>query len=851
MRRLRKDAGEVPLIAIEASPGYGKSTVMRQWMEVRAGQGWRTAWLSLDAADDEPSRFASMLVGVFAALVGKQNIIGSSELVELDAVISEILGHCFAYDRAVLFIDDFHVISNEAIHDAIGRIAMEAPEGLQVVISSRAALPLAMAKARLMGSAVLLQEADLAFDQAEARSMLSGICNREISEEDAERLRSRAGGWVAMLQLAALALDASADPGRFIDEFSGMDVEVSQYLCEVTLDLQSPPVRKLLLASSPLDLFSPELCTALTGQANSRALLAEIEARHLLLIPLDRQRRWFKYHALFREFLEARLEMELPGERERILLTAARWLLQAREPVLAIEHALRGGHFTEAATILSEHVADISLRRGEHATIQRWIALLPPDTLGAYPALKLGLAWALTFRHENEEVERLLASVEAAVPRCLDSGVMTPAQADETLASCHMVRAVAHGAADRHAQAWQTYRSFEQRWPGATMVQRVTIMTASAYSALAMGRVREARRITGEVLGLGVSRDVPYAYGWLCIVRARLAMFDGRVNDVIDEVRRVVDDEYLDLKPGGLVRDLLTICAAEALYEAGWLDEARKAINAAAESVLSHATVEVGEPATRILARLALAFGDEEQALNILHRSMSIAERLRLYRLAELIGCELATTLLRLGRNEGAWQVEQQMDLSRQTPVEFAASLEARQMVRARLMLSRGDGLRAARAAASLWNRLRSTGNVRQQISALCIHAAAQWQMGNADQAQRLVAQARMTAEQSGLRRAIIDEDYLLRSISAVPAQAEGRALVNGMRADPNGTLLSHREGHVLSLMSQGMTNRDIAGALVISEETVKWHMRNITKKLHARNRTHAVQIARQTGLLQ
>ncbi|PWR21041.1 hypothetical protein DKG75_13725 [Zavarzinia compransoris] len=847
LARLASEAAEMQTIVIEAPPGYGKSTMMRQWLELRAEQGWRTAWLSLDTLDDEPARFASLLIGIFPGLCREPVLIGAGELLEIEAVIDRLLTHDFSDRPAVLFIDDFHVIADAAIHRAIGRLAAAAPEGFQLVLSSRIALPVALAKARLAGHVIVLRETDLALDAEETRHLLHNICGRDVDAAQAERLRRRAGGWAAMLQMAGLALGASASPARFVEEFSGTDVEVSRYLCEVTLDLQRPEVRRLLLASSPLDLFSPDLCAALTGLDNARALLAEIEDRHLLLIPLDRQRRWFKYHALFREFLESRLEVDYPGEKRRLLAAAASWFHQAGEVELAVEHALRAGDHERAAAFASDRVTDIALSRGEHATVQRWISNLPGEIIDRYPSLKIGLAWALTFRQRHAEAGRLLDSVETDINAALNLDKITEAQAAETLATCDMIRAIAATASDRHMVSGKLFRAFDRKWGNSGLIEKGSVIIASAYSALVLGRPREARRLSeqaGEIVGLSKS---PYAFGWNCIVQARLALFEGRLNDVTALSCAQLDAGEAAVRPHGFVGSLLSICLAEAHYEANRLEEARQAINDAGESALGHVTVELGESATRVLARLALAAGRNDEAVAVLRRSIGLAQQAGLPRLADLLGGELATCLIRLGRLDLAFQVDQEMGLSLPTTEEFAPSMDMRQLTQARLALARGDAARAMRLVGTLLNRVRSTGWVRLEISALCLAAAAQGQQGDPAESRRLATQARLTAAQAGLRRSVIDEDYLLVPTAAALPEPDF-ALPEGAAPGLHG--LSHREGHVLSLISQGLTNRDIATALVLSEETVKWHMRNITKKLNARNRTHAVQIARQSGLL-
>lgn len=381
-------------------------------------------------------------------------------------------------------------------------------------------------------------------------------------------------------------------------------------------------------------------------------------------------------------------------------------------------------------------------------------------------------------------------------------------------------------------------------------MEQAAIIIANAYTALALGRPREARRLLEQSDDVVIRSRAPYAYGWSSIVKARLALFEGKLSEVVEKSTTALDSQDADIRPVGFVRELISACLAEAHYEANRLEEARQAIDEAGEAALGHVTVELGESASRILARLAIASGQVEEAMSILRRSISLAQQAGLPRLVDLLGGEMATCLIRLGRLEEAFLVDQEMGLSQPTTEEFAASMDMRQLTQARLSLARGDVGRASRLVATLLNRVRSTGQVRLEISALCIAAGAQAQLGDAAESRRLATQAKLTAAQAGFRRSVIDEDYLLNPLTERPSPSTPEFTLPDVGANGGLNGLSHREGHVLTLISQGLTNRDIAEALVLSEETVKWHMRNITKKLNARNRTHAVQIARQSGLL-
>jgi ATP/maltotriose-dependent transcriptional regulator MalT len=577
---------------------------------------------------------------------------------------------------------------------------------------------------------------------------------------------------------------------------------------------------------------------------NARTLISEVDSRRLLLQRQDRRQEWYRYHAIFREFLLSRLDIELPGERGRLLRKAGQWFYDRGEIALAVEHALRGEDYENAALFASAHALDIALRRGEFTIVQRWISDLPTNVLDRYPSLKMGLAWAFIFLHRHGEARALVASVEASIENRRHENHTDPKHIDSVHATCLVIRGVNAAASDQHEEAAKIFRAFDRRTDRSLLNERALAATAGAYGALAFGWVRESKRLSQEADELIAAGDFHYADGWNRIVKAMQAISEIRLDHVAGELTNVAAEFGRE----SLITKLMSICRADALYCLGALDESHRAIAEAGEAAFAHVTLELGEMAMRTMARIALANDRYDEALAILTRGINVAETLGLGRLADLLAGELVCALLRAGRKSDAWAIDKRRRLSDPVTEKFPSSMDSRTLTRARLALSRGDADRAIRLARALLNRAKPMHNLRVEIPALCLAGAAHVHLGDDDEARRLVTQARMTAEQRRIFRLFQDEDYLFQSWAD-----GGNAFVGH---DPDNVILdglpelSNREGHVLMLISQGMTNRDIAFRLVLSEETVKWHFRNISKKLSARNRTHAVQIARRSGLL-
>jgi LuxR family maltose regulon positive regulatory protein len=256
---LRREASSAQAVLIEAPPGYGKSMLMRQWLDDRKAQGWACAWLSLETYDDDPSRLAALLINSVGEFCDDWPTLGMSGASDLRSVVDHLISLDFSNRELAVFVDDFHHIASAEIREAFSRLIEFCSAGFQLVIASRTLLPLTKNRARLAGLAFCLREADLALDEDEAEHLLSNFCLTPLDPSTTRRLRDRTRGWAVMLHLAGLAIADSDDPEKFIDEFSGGDSEVSKYLCEVIRSslIRNPPkfenffFRPRSLTSSP------------------------------------------------------------------------------------------------------------------------------------------------------------------------------------------------------------------------------------------------------------------------------------------------------------------------------------------------------------------------------------------------------------------------------------------------------------------------------------------------------------------------------------------------------------------------------------------------------------------------
>jgi LuxR family maltose regulon positive regulatory protein len=422
--------GELTVVCAPA--GFGKTALLADW--ARHG-GERVAWLSLDAGDNDPSRFwrhvAAALGGVRDG-VGQRlgPLLGPPPPRSFEAVVTTLVnGLAAAPGELVLVLDDYHLIDSAAVHQSLGLLVEHLPPGLRMVLASRSDPPLSLARLRARGQLVEVRAAELRFNRQEAAALLRGAVGTELPESTVSALTARTEGWAAGLQLAALSLRGREDVAGFVAAFSGSHRYVLDYLAEEVLDRQPQRLREFLLETSILERLSGPLCDAVTDRSDSQQLLEEVERANLFLVPLDEVRGWWRYHHLFADLLRARLGQERPERLPVLHHAAAAWHEQHGPVDDAIGHALAAGDAAWAARLVERHAA-ATLARGEGATVSRWLARLPDQVVRARPRLCVVQAYQAAVAGRAEAGDRWLDLADRALAA---TNAEEPAQATQNL----------------------------------------------------------------------------------------------------------------------------------------------------------------------------------------------------------------------------------------------------------------------------------------------------------------------------------------------------------------------------------------------------------------------------------
>jgi LuxR family maltose regulon positive regulatory protein len=422
-------AGKKALTIISAPAGFGKTTLLAEWI---AKTSLPVAWLSLDSGDNDPYRFLSYLIAALESIqegVGTeaQQLLRSTQLLPSHIVLASLINDLGKVaEPYLLALDDYQFITERAVQETVSYLLDHLPSNMHLLISTRADPPLQLGRLRAHDQMLELRTQDLRFTSSEATEFLNQVMRLELSLEDIEALQARTEGWVAGLQMAALSLKGHENASEFIRAFSGSHRYVLDYLVEEVLNRQPIKVRSFLLRTSVLDRMCFQLCDSLITEDNTeesqqrdevlpnQQILEYLERSNLFLIPLDDERRWFRYHHLFADLLHVRLQQQEPELKAVLHRRAANWYAQNSYPVEAVKHALEAGDFSLAADIIEDY-SMILMGRNQIVITPDWFKSLPPGIIQSHPLLMIYQAYILARRGELNSIESILVEAEKLI----------------------------------------------------------------------------------------------------------------------------------------------------------------------------------------------------------------------------------------------------------------------------------------------------------------------------------------------------------------------------------------------------------------------------------------------------
>jgi LuxR family transcriptional regulator, maltose regulon positive regulatory protein len=861
-----QQVGEAPLTLISAPAGFGKTTLLAQWL---AESRRDTAWLSLEPEDNEPMRFLS---SVIAALQTLDPYLGSSALALLhtsptapppppETVLAQLAAELLerAQRDVILVLDDYHVITAESLQRAMAALVEHIPPQLHLVIATRVDPALPLARLRARGQLCEVRVAQLQFQLEETSAFLGNVMGLDLPPEVIDALQRRTEGWIAGLQLAALSLQGRSDAQQFLADFTGSHRHIVDYLIEEVLVRQQEAVQSFLLHTSILDRLTGPLCDAVTGRTRSDALLEQLERANLFLVPLDERRQWYRYHHLFAEMLRVRLQREVGTEGLAVLYTrASAWYEQNGMPAEAIEASLLAGDFVRAARFIDVPLARSMLLESQQLTLIRWLERFPKEVLFTHALLSLVYASSLVTSETSDAHEVPLAVAEQLFQA--EGNRQGVGQTCTIRALAASLRGDAVAALRYGTQAFELL-------PEDAMLERSIAASALAEGYRLVGEVAEAHRVLTEARPLheqsgnvnSILNDT-IELGDLLVMQGRLheaANVYGAVLEVAGEHQRFTISALIGL--GNIARERNELDGAEAHLE--------RAVTLASMTQDKVLLARVALP----LARIRQARGDAERTREAWAKALGLAQACSYSSLVEQAQAYQVRSWLQQGRMDDVIRWQKACPFSHDAPPDYQQEVLALTLVR--VLLAQGEAGEALRLLDRWHRHARAQGRTGSEIEMLVLSALAQQTQGKREQAVQLLQQALLLASSAGYVRVFVDEgvpvavllhmvlsrwkgksgaDEVHRLLAVVEAEQRAhRSLApTTPHREPPLEPLSARERKVLRGLSAGLSNAEIAAELVVSVNTVRTQARSIYHKLNVRNRHEAAALARQWRLL-
>jgi LuxR family maltose regulon positive regulatory protein len=844
------------LTLVSAPAGFGKTTLIAEWV----GEcGLPVAWLSLDEADGDPGRFLSYLVAAIRTVVpgageAVLGLLGAPQPPPVELALTPLVNDlATAAIDFVLVLDDYHIVDSKPVDDAVGFLVEHLPPGMRVVISTREDPALPLARLRAGARLAEVRASDLRFTPEESAAFLNEAMGLALSAADVDALETTTEGWIAGLQLAAVSLRGQEDAAAFIRSFSGGHRFVLDYLVEEVLGRQPPETADFLLRTSILDRLCGPLCDAVTLDAASpgQRTLERLERANLFIVPLDDERRWYRYHHLFGDLLRQRLGQSLSGAAvDDLHGRASRWYEENGFDVEAFRHAAAGHDVERAERLIKGGGLPLYLR-GALAPIVAWLSSLPEEVLDARPSLRALYAMVLLGGGRTAGIAEMLDAAEAAVDR--QAGDEATRDLLGQVAATRAMLALSQHRAD--VMIAEGKRALELLRPD-NVASRAAVVGTLGYAYEVLGERAEARKAYAEALS--TSRATGSRFGELAasLGVAGMQELDNELS-LAEQTYRETIRAAADL-PFPVISEA-HLGLARIFYEWNDLDAAWEQGQKALELARRLQSTDRPVACQVSLARVKLARGEVEAAAGLLAEAERAVHEHDFVREAPRVASARASVCLRKGDVEGAARIAADFDLP---------------LARARVCLAEGDGDGALAALEPFRRQAESRGWQDDRLRALAMRALARFVAGRRGEALSSLGEAMAIAEPEGFVRLFVDEgplmagllreavagrtraDYSRRLLDVMSAEAGATAPgVAAPSAGPAGSSAlveppSKRELEVLALIAEGLSNQEIAERLFLSPQTVKVHVRNIYSKLDVSSRTQAVARASALGLL-
>jgi LuxR family maltose regulon positive regulatory protein len=856
---------------IKAPAGLGKTSLAAAWAERLGQNGHSVAWLTIDSDDDEATRF---LFYVSQALqhacqgvgLGATELILENNLIDPQAVLSSLINDLAELDDEVyLFLEDYHWLNDRRIHQSVAYFLKHAPSHCHVVITTRAEPSLPLATYRAQNQLLEIDALALRFDPQETQAFIEHTRPGALELADVQLLQRKTEGWPAALRIIASMPSHSGHVLKeYVRNLSGAQRPIATYFAEL-LDGLSTDLVEFMLRTAILDRLSGPLCEAVTGASSGRTILATLAQRQLLLMPLDNEGVWYRYHALLAEYLRHRLEADRGIETPELQRRAALWYASQELWTEAVQHAIAAGDHDRAISWI-KNCAMALIKRGDLFTLLEWQHQFPDELMRGQPEVRLAIAWGLALALRFDEALQLATEIENDI-------AATHLPESDLLCECQAIRSVAIALKDDSERALPLAEDCVSR-------------SRDPWTAnVASNVVRFGHMQAGDLKQFYATPWIPYSLeedrrnvfasvyrrclqGIAELRQIRLAAAEGHYREGLR-----VAEQYVG--PNSVAAALPASLIARILYEQGRLDEAEALVIDRASLINSGAMLDCVRSAYFVMARVAAARMNLERAHTLLERAENHGISRDWGRLTAAATAEQARLYINEGRvDEGAACVDRLERLARKYPAPRLCAWSEIQwehkLAHARLL---GQRERPEEAMAILRELQRETEAVHHRYFLIRVEiriSALQLSVGKTAEATNRFRRVLAACAHAGLYQIILDGGSIISELVQIVQRSGSisehlmsyvdRLMADSQRARQDRLVptfraqamhaLSTRETEILKLIAQGLSNKEIARSLDIGPETVKSHLKSVFTKLGVERRAQAVSRAQTLGLV-
>ncbi len=896
--RLLSESERRILTLICAPAGYGKTTLLLEWIASFPGnQGSRSpkvCWLSMDEGDNDPIRFLSYLLASLdhanlemSAQLGTllSSFPAASSRAILSLLINQIEDLAFPIYQV---LDDYQFISNPEIHEELTFLLDHLPANLHLVIATRSDPPLPLHRLRARNQLVEVRAEALQFTQEEVAAFMNRVMQLSLSAEEILALETRTEGWVTGLQMAALSMVGRTNVSQFIQSFSGSHRYILDYLGEEVFNRQPEKIQRFLMLTSILERFCASLCAAVLEESveYSQITLQTLERANLFMVALDDERCWFRYHHLFGDILQTRIQHSAPKLISSLHARASAWYEQNGWMDEAVNHSIKSRNW-EIATRLVEQNIHAYLSRGQLATVMKWIDVLPQELLLYHPLLSVRIATALMQAGKWYLTDTFAENAEKAIenwenhpegPDIEQTYPLTPQKMQWIRANVTLIRAVSAIHSGNPSEALAPIQSILIEQIDIDPELRAWLHWAEGLAYRILGDLEQAVRSFSEAIRISQASGNVWWDFWADLAYTTRTI--GKLTQAGEQLSKALrlSDEHQAVYPGNLGR--VEAYLSSVYLEQNRLEDALEHARKSVEYIQWWPSQNAAPTAYAYMALIYLAFGDLDRATTAAQQA---DQECRKGRVTPFTRCLVEEVLARVWLVQGdraaleQWVHEKTQSLSPDEEGFSQMNLyrEAHLTMLARIWLETAEADRSRDAlvkTTSLLARLekfaRTHGHGETLIEVLTLKVRAFHIKGSPAGALKTLEECLGLAETGGYIQKFVDAGESMRDLLTTYlytpdplhkpyAQRLLAAFAGSSRSTPTADSqaglvepLTARELDVLRLIAAGYSNRQIAEKLVLAEGTVKFYVHAVLEKLQVHSRTQAIIAAKERSLI-